>query len=131
MEGPLLDIYLSRDHTLVVCVIQHRKLLDIVSSHCLKPAAFGAGMAAVIMGGIIAAQPLTGKGLSEHTYMFAGEGRGATAMAEMIAIAIARETGETIVEARSRIWLVDTHVSREKHSSVDMTPSLWARNVAM
>lgn len=69
-----------------------------------------AGMAAVIMGGIIAAQPLTGKRLSDHTYMFAGEGRGATAMAEMISTAIARETGETIVEARSRIWLVDANV---------------------
>lgn len=67
-------------------------------------------MAAVIMGGIMAARPLTGKRLSDHTYMFAGEGRGATAMAEMTATAIARETGETIVDARSRIWLVDANV---------------------
>ncbi len=30
-----------------------------------------------------AAQPLTGKRLSEHTIMFAGDGRGATAAAEV------------------------------------------------
>ena len=73
-------------------------------------------MAAVIMGGIIAARPLTGKRLADHTYMFAGEGRGATAMAEMLATAIARQTGETIVDARSRIWLVDANVGPRSHS---------------
>ena len=31
-------------------------------------------------------------------------------MAEMTATAIARETGETIVDARKRIWLVDSQV---------------------
>lgn len=40
------------------------------------------GIAAVVIAGLIAAQPLTGKRLSEHTYLFAGEGRGATATAE-------------------------------------------------
>ena len=30
-------------------------------------------MAAVILGGVMAAQPLTGKSLAQHTYMFAGE----------------------------------------------------------
>ena len=67
-------------------------------------------MAAVLLAGIMAAQPLTGKRLSDHTYMFAGEGRGATAMAEMTATAIARETGETIVDARKHIWLLDSNV---------------------
>ena len=38
------------------------------------------------------------------------QGRGATAMAEMTATAIARETGETIVDARKRIWLCDSQV---------------------
>lgn len=30
-------------------------------------------MAAVVLGGVMAAQPLTGRSLAQHTYMFAGE----------------------------------------------------------
>ena len=41
------------------------------------------GLAAVVVAGILAAQPLTRRRLSEHTYLFAGEGRGATAAAEV------------------------------------------------
>lgn len=41
------------------------------------------GIAAVVIAGVMAAQPLTGKRMSEHTYLFAGEGRGATAVAEV------------------------------------------------
>ena len=32
-------------------------------------------MAAVVLGGVMAAQPLTGRSLAQHTYMFAGEVR--------------------------------------------------------
>ena len=40
------------------------------------PAAWpAAGMAAVVLGGVMAAQPLTGRSLAQHTYMFAGEVR--------------------------------------------------------
>jgi hypothetical protein len=41
-----------------------------------------AGMAAVILGGVMAAQPLTGKSLAQHTYMFAGEVLRDTALQE-------------------------------------------------
>ena len=41
------------------------------------------GIAAVVIAGMLAAQPLTGKSLSQHTFLFAGEGRGATATAEV------------------------------------------------
>jgi hypothetical protein len=39
-------------------------------------------MAAVILGGVMAAQPLTGKSLAQHTYMFAGEVLRDTALQE-------------------------------------------------
>jgi len=32
-------------------------------------------MAAVVLGGVMASQPLTGRSLAQHTYMFAGEVR--------------------------------------------------------
>ena len=50
------------------------------------------GTAAVVLAGILAAQPLTGKALTEHTIMVAGEGAAGTALAELLAEAIARAT---------------------------------------
>jgi malate dehydrogenase (oxaloacetate-decarboxylating)(NADP+) len=67
------------------------------------------GMAAVVIAGILAARPLTNKQLSQHTIMIAGEGRAATSIAEMITAAMARQSRETTVEARKRLWLVDSH----------------------
>eukprot|EP00891_Asterochloris_glomerata_P000579 jgi/Astpho2/579/e_gw1.00013.23.1_t len=69
------------------------------------------GIAAVVIAGIMAAAPLTQKKLSDHTYMIVGEGRAATHIAEMITAAITRESRhalETIVQARKRMWLVDS-----------------------
>ena len=50
------------------------------------------GTAAVVLAGILAARPLTGKALTEHTIMVAGEGAAGTALAELLAEAIARAT---------------------------------------
>ncbi len=38
-------------------------------------------------------------------------------MAEMTATAIARETGETVIDARKRIWLRDSQVSQLSRTS--------------
>ena len=46
----------------------------------------------MVLAGILAAQPLTGKALTEHTIMVAGEGAAGTALAELLAEAIARAT---------------------------------------
>jgi len=49
------------------------------------------GTAAVVLAGIMAAQPLTGKSLADHTIMIAGDGAAGTALAELLAEAIARQ----------------------------------------
>lgn len=49
------------------------------------------GTAAVVLAGILAAQPLTGKQLSEHTFMIAGDGAAGTALAELLAVAVSRQ----------------------------------------
>lgn len=50
------------------------------------------GTAAVVLAGILAAQPLTGKGLAEHDIMIAGDSAAGTAIAELLAEAIARRS---------------------------------------
>ena len=73
---------------------------------------FCAGLAAVVIAGILAAGPLTSKKLADHTFLIAGEGRAATSVASIIAAAIARErrhVNETILDARKRVWLLDSN----------------------
>lgn len=50
------------------------------------------GTAAVVLAGVLAAAPLTGRDLAEHTFMFAGDGAGGTAIAEVLAEAVARRS---------------------------------------
>ncbi len=45
-----------------------------------------------MLAGILAAQPLTGKGLAEHDIMIAGDSAAGTAIAELLAEAIARQS---------------------------------------
>ena len=69
------------------------------------------GLAAVVIAGILAAAPLTGNKLADHTFLIAGEGRAATSIASIVAAAIARErrhVNETILDARRRVWLLDS-----------------------
>ncbi|OAE25308.1 hypothetical protein AXG93_4620s1220 [Marchantia polymorpha subsp. ruderalis] len=66
------------------------------------------GTAAVALAGMIAALPLTGGQLSDHTFMFNGAGEAGTGIAEMVALYISKEAKITIPEARERIWMVDS-----------------------
>lgn len=66
------------------------------------------GTAAVALGGLLAATPLTGKPLSDHKFLFLGAGEAGTGIAELIALAISRETQKPLEEARKQISLVDS-----------------------
>jgi len=61
-----------------------------------------------VLAGLLAAVPLSGKPLSQHTFVFMGAGEAGTGIADLIARAIANETGKTIEQAREQIWLVDS-----------------------
>jgi malate dehydrogenase (oxaloacetate-decarboxylating)(NADP+) len=66
------------------------------------------GTAAVALAGLFASTKLTGKALSEHTFLFAGAGEAGTGIAELISYAISYESSVTIEEARKKIFLVDS-----------------------
>ncbi|CEG37383.1 malate dehydrogenase [Plasmopara halstedii] len=66
------------------------------------------GTASVVLGGLLAAVPLSGRSISEQTFLFLGAGEAGTGIAELIARAIAEETGKSVEESRKQIWLVDS-----------------------
>ncbi|CCI46705.1 unnamed protein product [Albugo candida] len=66
------------------------------------------GTASVVLGGILAAIPVTGIPLQHQSFLFLGAGEAGTGIADLLAQAIARETGKSVHEARQQIWLVDS-----------------------
>ncbi|KAH7460399.1 NADP-dependent malic enzyme, chloroplastic [Phytophthora ramorum] len=66
------------------------------------------GTASVVLAGLLAAVPLSGKPISEQKFVFLGAGTAGTGIADLIAMAISRETGKTVEESRKQIWLVDS-----------------------
>ncbi|CAD7695703.1 unnamed protein product [Ostreobium quekettii] len=74
------------------------------------------GRAATILAGVLGALPLTGRALHEHRFLLAGRGELVSATAEVIAMAVAGQTGKTLLEARENVWLLDSRglVTRER-----------------
>ena len=65
------------------------------------------GTAAVTLAGVLSAQSITGRSLSDETLLFFGAGEAAVGIAELIVAAQVRE-GIPEVEARSRLWFLDS-----------------------
>ncbi|GIL57212.1 hypothetical protein Vafri_12415 [Volvox africanus] len=78
-----------------------------------------AGVAAAVLAGIMAALPRTGGRLSDHRIIFVGEGAVVACIAELFATAVATQTSQTVLDARRRLWLVDSQglVTRERGDS--------------
>ncbi|KAI9911151.1 hypothetical protein PsorP6_009689 [Peronosclerospora sorghi] len=66
------------------------------------------GTASVVLAGLLAAAPLSGKTISKQTFLFLGAGEAGIGIAELIAQAISKETGKSLEDARKQIWLVDS-----------------------
>lgn len=62
------------------------------------------GRAATMLAGVLSALPLTKRKLEDHIVLLSGEGALVSTTAEMIATAIARRNGKTVVEGRKNIW---------------------------
>lgn len=77
------------------------------------------GQAAVVLAAVLAALPKTGGRLGDHTYIFSGEGGTISCIAELFATAIAAQAHQTVLDARRRIWLVDSKglVTRQRGDS--------------
>jgi malate dehydrogenase (oxaloacetate-decarboxylating)(NADP+) len=88
------------------------------------------GTASVVLAGLLAAVPLSGKPISKHTFLFMGAGEAGTGIADLIALAIADETGSTVEKAREQIWLVDSRglVVNSRRESLQHHKLLYAHD---
>lgn len=66
------------------------------------------GVAATVLAGVLGAVPKTGKALKDHVFLLSGEGPQASCIAELLAAAVAQQSGCTVLDTRQRIWLVDS-----------------------
>ena len=62
----------------------------------------------MVLAGLIASKAITGKELSDHTFLFLGAGEAGAGIADLIAFAIESDTGCSPEEARKNIWLYDS-----------------------
>eukprot|EP00271_Cylindrocystis_brebissonii_P015062 TRINITY_DN36_c0_g1_i2.p1 TRINITY_DN36_c0_g1~~TRINITY_DN36_c0_g1_i2.p1 ORF type:complete len:661 (+),score=139.93 TRINITY_DN36_c0_g1_i2:118-2100(+) len=88
------------------------------------------GTAAVALAGIIAALPIVGGQLKDHTFLFLGAGEAGTGIAEIIALAITKEeTSISLEQAREKIWLCDSKglVTKARYESLQHNKRPFAK----
>jgi malate dehydrogenase (oxaloacetate-decarboxylating)(NADP+) len=67
------------------------------------------GTASVVLAGLLASNPLTGKSkLSEHRFLFLGAGEAGTGIADLIAATIVQQSGMTLEEGKRVSYFVDS-----------------------
>ncbi|CAB9529474.1 NADP-dependent malic enzyme [Seminavis robusta] len=90
------------------------------------------GTASVAVGGLLASEKLTGKKLSEHTFLFSGAGEAGTGIAELMAYAISIELSIPVEDARKKIYLVDSKglVTKSRLESLQHHKLNFAHDVA-
>jgi len=107
-----------------------QRLLDTYRGHALCFNDDVQGTSAAMLGGLMAALPEIGGKLKDHTYLFAGAGEVGANMAELLAHCIAKQAGITQLEARARIWLLDSKglVVRSRSAELARHKLPWAHD---
>jgi malate dehydrogenase (oxaloacetate-decarboxylating)(NADP+) len=89
------------------------------------------GTGAVAVAGLLASTRLTGKHLSDHTFLFLGAGEAAKGIADLIAYKIYLESNVSMDEARKKIFLVDSKglVTKARLDGLQRHKVLYAHEV--
>ncbi|KAI8472774.1 MAG: NADP-dependent malic enzyme [Monoraphidium minutum] len=66
------------------------------------------GLGTAVLAAILGSLPKTGGSLADQTVLISGDGATPSCIAELLAGAVAHQTGVTVLEARQNIWLVDS-----------------------
>ncbi|KIY96188.1 malate dehydrogenase (oxaloacetate-decarboxylating)(NADP+) [Monoraphidium neglectum] len=66
------------------------------------------GLGTAVLAAILGSLPKTGGSLADQTVVISGDGATPSCIAELLAGAVAHQTGVTVLEARQNIWLVDS-----------------------
>lgn len=89
------------------------------------------GTASVAMAGIYASTRVTGKAITDYTFLFAGAGEAAVGIADLVVKAMIAE-GIPKDEARNKIWMVDIDgllTTTRKEGSLSPHQQNYAKNV--
>eukprot|EP00210_Caulerpa_lentillifera_P004562 g4352.t1 len=91
--------------------MRHSTALELINMYrsefpCLHDGSHG--RAATMLAGVLSALPLTNRKLKDHQILIVGEGAMVSTTAEMFAAAISLETGETVIDIRKNVWIVDS-----------------------
>lgn len=86
------------------------------------------GTASVVLAGLIAALKLVGGDLADHRFLFLGAGEAGTGIAELIALEMSKQTGASVEETRTKIWLVDSKglIIQSRMDSLQHFKKPWA-----
>ncbi|CAM6084569.1 unnamed protein product [Calypogeia fissa] len=88
------------------------------------------GTAAVALAGVVAALPVTGGTLADHTFLLDGAGEAGTGIAEITALLMTKQGNITLEQARKKIFMVDSKglITKSRPDSLEIFKQHFAHD---